>query len=242
MKDERRNLSGGIACFVLFAVITSGCTWGDAGADNGVSTQSSPPRESQIDRVEQSDGQPTAVITTDGRRVAFKNGEATVGDMMAIATSGGEVEYHRTPSSIMAELSRSQVAYLVEGTGFTGGTGGLVYYEGLEGNPRVHAESGKLCWMAVACKNEACPGNTSQDAPNVFSFRESGYSVNADGKVVRPDPSTAARRPSTTLPCPTCNSRDFLEPYRPTDIAERRAQLEADLAASRAARTRIAKP
>ena len=228
MKEMDSNLNRGMYELLLFVLVLVGCTSNAADSDNGLSSPSQPPSESNIARIDLSDGRPSAAITMDGTRVEISNGEATIGETMVIVTSRGDVEYHRTPTAIMEELSHMQVAYLVNGKDE------LVYFSGLEDNPRVDPASGELCWMAIECKNNRCASTM------YFSFVEAGYKVDTEGNVVRPDARTLRQQPSTTRPCPHCGSQDFLVPYRSNESVERRQQLEAELHTSRAARTRAA--
>ena len=196
-------------------MLSAGCSFGDSGENQGQLGTATPPDGSQIERVEKIDGQPATLITTDGRRIAFKEGKAWVGDTMALEMPGGRTEYYRTPSAIMAELSQVKVAYLIDDSDE------LIFFEGLQGEPCVDPNSGKLCWMAIACTNSKCAMKSGE----YFAFREPGFSIDSDGKIIRPDPQFSPR-PTTTRPCPTCGSRDYLVPYRPTEVVDRRKSLE----------------
>lgn len=91
---------------------------------------------------------------------------------------------------------------------------------GFRGNNLIDPESGRPMWPALTCHNPACPGRKSA-GENPFVFVQTT--------------STAANSlPSLT--CPACGKEERVHRYQTPESIQRRADLEAELAASRAAR------
>jgi hypothetical protein len=215
------------AISIASLLLVAGCTSGEPATEYAFVQ---PPPGSSITGLETQDAGVMALVTEEGRRVLFQQGAAVVGDTMAVALPEGRIEYHLTPSAIMAELNRLQSAYVVEKSGE------LIFFEGFPGNPVVHEPTGQMCWTAVTCTNPRCLGNRRYDKPNVFALPERGVALSATGQIVR----TGISSPSKSPPCPYCGTAKFLASYRTPERIEQEERLQAQLAAARAARDKAA--
>jgi hypothetical protein len=90
--------------------------------------------------------------------------------------------------------------------------------------------TGRWTWQAFECRNPACSAQTGR--PLLFAHMIAGVTVGENGKTVFPK--DAAMDGAT---CPRCNQTNVYIHTLP-EVAARRAELEAELAASRAAHQR----
>ncbi|MCG8586453.1 MAG: hypothetical protein MI757_17225 [Pirellulales bacterium] len=106
---------------------------------------------------------------------------------------------------------------------------------GHQGAGMFDAETGQIAVRALTCKNADCVASRESDDPLVFQQRPSGMKINADG-VVQPPPLAQLHRLVDKMACPACGSKDHVWPYDPPEVVVRRAELDEELIASRAAR------
>jgi hypothetical protein len=88
--------------------------------------------------------------------------------------------------------------------------------------------TGRWTWPAFQCRNPACKAQTGK--PLLFACEIPGVTLGDDGNPVFP-PDTATGGAT----CPRCRQQNVYVHTLP-EVAARRAELEAELAASRAAR------
>jgi len=105
----------------------------------------------------------------------------------------------------------------------------------------VDAETGEICWPALACNNPDCPGRKAGE-PFVFIEPDAGSYVKPDGSIGYDPARAAAER--VVGPCPQCAKiRDprtetnaqrqqyisWVRPYVLPETAERMKQLDEEL-------------
>lgn len=95
----------------------------------------------------------------------------------------------------------------------------------------VDPASGKISWPAVACTLEDCSGRGVDGETLVFPFKVAGAAVSANGQIAWPE----ARLNRGLAVCPACGRSHGVGSYVPPIVEQRRAQLAAELRASRAA-------
>ena len=96
----------------------------------------------------------------------------------------------------------------------------------------VDGDTGQLAWPALTCKNPDCPDYASGEDPPIFIYEIPNNGVDEEGYIKVPNSVSHRRR----MPkCPTCKSPKWVEPYELPETAQRRAELDAELAEVRAA-------
>jgi hypothetical protein len=90
--------------------------------------------------------------------------------------------------------------------------------------------TGRWTWRAFQCRNPACKGQTGK--PLLFAHQIPGVTLGENGKPIFP-PEAAGMMGAAA--CPRCQGSNVHVHTLP-GVAARRAELEAELAASRAAR------
>ncbi|MCG8587102.1 MAG: hypothetical protein MI757_20545 [Pirellulales bacterium] len=103
-----------------------------------------------------------------------------------------------------------------------------------QGAAYFDAASGKVTWPAYTCMNAKCNAQGKDGRPFLFVRKLRDIKVESDGGVtIGP---AGGRKLLSAPKCPACNSNEWAGAYEPPEVAERRVLLEAELAASRAAR------
>ena len=105
-----------------------------------------------------------------------------------------------------------------------------------QGAAYVDPASGKVAWPAYTCMNADCGAQGKGGRPFLFVRKLDDITVEEDGRIVLGH--AAGLKLLTAPTCPACNSNKWTGAYEPPEIAQRRVLLEAELAASRAARAK----
>ena len=208
----------------LAVCCASGCTSQAPGSgspgDRGKQLSGSPIR---VER----DGTTLEVVTDQGERLAVPNtpGETVVGDHLIIVDASGEATLVRTPKAVNAEIARLPTVY------YRSDTHEEILFDGHQGNPVRHPETGIVCWLALYCKNPQC---STDGEP--FYFELPGHPIPGESPAeARARSSSDVALPGGGQPCPHCG-QTALERYETADVAQRRQSLGDELDASRAAR------
>jgi hypothetical protein len=103
-----------------------------------------------------------------------------------------------------------------------------------QGAAYFDAHSRQVAWPAYTCLNAKCNGAGKDGRPYLFVRQISGIKVTAGGQMeLSPQADQQVLAP---VVCPSCGSSEWTGAYEPPEVAARRELLEAELAASRAAR------
>ena len=91
---------------------------------------------------------------------------------------------------------------------------------GFRGNNLIDRESGKPMWPALTCYNAACSGRKAAGKQPFVFIQTTSRAANS----------------LPSLQCPACGQQEHVHRYQTPESIQRRADLEAELVASRAAR------
>ena len=99
------------------------------------------------------------------------------------------------------------------------------------GFAHLDPQSGAICWPAVMCTLEDCPGRGPNGEPRIYPFAIDGATVNANGNVVWTEDALSRR----DARCPACGRDEGFAHYVPAVVEQRHADLVRELGEARAA-------